>query len=291
MVYGAQLIYLIRQFLTDEEIIYHMATKDNNGKYQASAFISQEEILKNLSVTVKNKAIGVSKILQNDLIKQSQINFQIDRRNQWNRVNYLGEGRYISGKNINKIDMRKPGAKDPHWAYQNQKKDMMIYIKFNGKSFQKYYDLDGNGHKDSLQLFNDGWLWEWYNSILYGGTDEENLVVEEFLKRGSIRPIIKSIDYIAGTKQGDFQTIFGNQIQSKYNNIKIISFNNIRHVIYDLSIALQKYIQNSSDQKVQNELMSILNEHFLPESVNIGLQVFENQKQELINKLKINSIK
>jgi hypothetical protein len=35
----------------------------------------------------------------------------------WSRVEYLAEARYLPGKNINKIDMRKAGAKYAHWAY------------------------------------------------------------------------------------------------------------------------------------------------------------------------------
>ena len=41
MIYGAQLIYLLRTFIQNEEITFHMASKSADGKYDTSAFIPQ----------------------------------------------------------------------------------------------------------------------------------------------------------------------------------------------------------------------------------------------------------
>jgi hypothetical protein len=50
----------------------------------------------------------------------------------------------------------------------------MVYIAFHGKNgnnYTKYYDMDAHGARESLMAFNNGWLWEWYNKILYGESD------------------------------------------------------------------------------------------------------------------------
>lgn len=269
MIYGTQLIYLLRTFIHDEEITFHMASKSADGKYSASAFIPQSQILTSLSATSKT-AIGVSKILQKELIVKNQTNelFNIKRKNMWSRVEYLSEARYITGRNINKIDMRKNGAKRAHWAYQSQKKDNQVYLKFSGKQYIKYYDMNNSGSRESLMNFNNGWLWEWYNKILYGSSDEQYNEANQSLLHGSLRPIMLGPDWTPGTKEGDFQDLQGRQIQSKYANTKIISYNNIRHIIYDLEIALTQYLEEGKN--AENKLINVLNEHFFPESANIG---------------------
>jgi hypothetical protein len=52
--------------------------------------------------------------------------------------------------------------------------------------------------------FNNGWLWEWYNKILYGGSDMEYENVTKSLMQGSLYPVMFEPDYTPGTKEGDF---------------------------------------------------------------------------------------
>jgi hypothetical protein len=47
----------------------------------------------------------------------------------------------------------------------------MVYLKFSGNQVIKYYNMDGGSDASSLMSFNNGWLWEWYNKILYGGSE------------------------------------------------------------------------------------------------------------------------
>lgn len=283
MVYGAQLIYSLRTFLQDEEITFHMASKAKDGRYEASAFVPQKQVLSSLTA-LPNKAIGVSAAIQRELIEKNRTNelFNIKRKNMWQRVEYLSEARYLSGKNVNKIDMRKSGAKYAHWAYQSQKKDNMVYLKFAGNQIVKYYNLDGGHTASSLMDFNNGWLWEWYNKILYGGSEEEYASVTNSLNAGSLRPIMLGKDWTPGTKEGDFQDLQNRQIQSKYANSKIISFNNIRHVLYDLEKALVQYINEK--QNASNKLVEILHEHFFPESAYVGNAYANDTVDKLLNK-------
>ena len=284
MVYGAQLIYLLRSFITNEDIVFHMASFDSQRRYQADAFVPQDQILQNLSV-IKGEAVGVTLALQKELIQNNQKNFmEMKRENLWKRVEYLSEAVYRPGRNVAKIDMRSSQAKKAHWAYQSQKKDNAIYLKFSGKRAEKYYDVSGSGKRDALQHFNNGWLWEWYNAILYGGSDIEYAEVTASIKSGSLLPIIQNKDYTPGTKQGDFQTASGQQVQSKYGNTKIISYNNIRHIVYKLEQVLTLFVAESDNVTVQNKLLAVLQEHFIPESANVGNAFAQDMAQQLLSK-------
>ena len=282
MVFAAQLIYTLRTFIHNEEITFHMASRTADGKYQNSAFIPQQEILSSFSA-VSNKGIEVTLAVQRDLIAQysNDQKFAIQRKNMWNQVEYLADP--ITGRASNKIDVRKPGAKQAHWAYQNLKSDLMVYIAYHGNgNYTKYYDMEGNGKRESLMFFNNGWLWEWYNKILYGGSDEEYLDVSGALMRGSLRPIMLGPDYTPGTKEGDFQDLYGRQIQSKYGNTKIISYNNIRHILYDLEGSLVQYI--AEGQKSSSKLIEVLQEHFFPEAAMNGDKFANEIADDLLKK-------
>lgn len=285
MVFGAQLIYALRKFINKEEIIFHMATRTSKKSYKASAFVSQSEIMSQLSA-VSKKAVGVSTAIKNDLINKNQYNAinKIKRQNLWTQVEYLAEP-WVDFETSNKIDVnRKEG--EPHWAYQSLKRDMMVYISFHGKNannYIKYYDKTGQGSLDSLMVFNNGWLWQWYNKVLYGGTDEEYLWVNDSIMSGSLRPIIMEPDYVRGTKEGDFQDLYKRQIQSKYDNNKIISYNNIRHVIYELQVSLIAY--KSQEEGATQKLLDVLQEHFFPESVTVGNHFVNDIADELLAQL------
>lgn len=281
MVYATQLIYQLRSFITGEEITFYLAAKSQDGTYQSSAFFSQEEILRSLSQT-RRSAIGVSMALQKELINKNNDTFmKKHRKNMWQQVEYLAEPSPIT-EDAHKIDIRKSKSKSPHWAYQSQKKDTNVYVSQHGKTRLKYYDTLGKGRKEHLQLFNNGWLWEWYNSILYGEDDMVYAIVSQDIQKGSIKFIIRQQDYIAGTKQGDFRDYLGRQIQSKYGNNKIISYNNIRNIIYSLQNALVLYIQEG---KNASKLLSVIQEHFLPESVEIGSKYYNDVTKNMLMKL------
>ena len=282
MVFAAQLIYMLRTFIHNEEITFHMASRTERGGYEASAFIPQTAVLKSLS-SLANKAVGVSTIVQKSLINQYQYDtaFQIKRQNLWTQVESLATP-FVDFNTSHKINL-KGDNNDPHWAYQSLKRDMMVYIAFYGKkgtNYTKYYDMDGVGSANSLMAFNNGWLWEWYNKVLYSGSNEEYLEVNDSIMSGSLRPIMLGPDYTPGTKEGDFKDLQNRQIQSKYNNEKIISYNNIRHIIYDLENALIQYVKEG--QLASKHLMDILQEHFFPESASIGDKFAEDMTNDLL---------
>jgi hypothetical protein len=52
--------------------------------------------------------------------------------------------------------------------------DNMMYISFRGKNgYYRFYNKDGGNTEKSLVGFNNGNLWEWYHSVLYGSSEED----------------------------------------------------------------------------------------------------------------------
>lgn len=266
MVYGAQLIYTMRKFLNDgEEIVFHMASKDSNGKHLADAYIPQAEILRNLH-QVGQKGIGLTKVIQKELTTKDQFrNKDMSFSTMWKMIEYLADPMYKKEESKEKmVQVGQDKKGDPYYAYQSIKKDFQVYISFKGKNHVKYYDLVGN--RSDLISFNNGWLFEWFDAIYNSGDEESLIEVKESLKRGSLQPLFFNKDYIPGTKQGDYKNAQGIQVQNKYGNLKIISYNNILKILDEFTNLLRLFITDNNDISVQNNLLGFLRENFIPET-------------------------
>lgn len=277
MVFATQLIYALRTFITDSNIDFLFGATLPNGEH-ISAIIPQEQVLANLSVT-RRKAIGVTLSLQTELIKAQQNNDVTKiRQDHWKLIESLAEPEYSKTAKYRYVRDRSGRA---HRAYQSQKQDFKVYLSFFGKQPMKYYG-------ESLIHFNNGWLWEWYNNIYYNASDAEYAEVEASLLDGSLEPLIDTPDFIRGTKQGDFVIASRNQdIQAKYNNIKIISYNNIREIIYELrATLLLLQVEGSNSAQGQAQLTALLQKHFIPETARKGQKTIEQYTEKLIKEFK-----
>lgn len=283
MTYGAQLIYLIRQFITGEEIIFHIGVR-TNGQYSGDAFVPQSEVMKNLRGVSRN-AIGLSHEIERLLITLSEEKSDEQFVNKWITIeqlaNVINEPYDADSKKQVGWDNKTNRA---IYAYQKQTADFKVYIKFGGKNGtrrSKYYDLHGD-----LVGFNNGWLWEWYDSIYNGGSDEQISRVHGALDSGSLEPLFQEFDNTPGVKQGDYMDIKGRQIQNKYDNMKIISYNNILGILYELTAALNLFIANNGDAQSSQNLLNILKTTFIPESSQQVAKVAEEVlDREILSKL------
>lgn len=288
MQYGARIIYLIRTLLTGEEISFLFGV--TAGGETKTALVKQNQILSSMEKVGKS-AIGISiSSLNNTLMSLQNLEKEqnLARKNEWSLVQTLA-----SVSNGNDLYTKTQKEKNAHQLYQKKRQDTYVYFTFSGKSSKKtyYYDVNHSGDLNNLQYYNFGWLWEWYNSILFGNDDMLYQVVSENLKEGSIQPIMLSPDNVAGTKMGDFMDAQNRQIQAKFNNRKIISYNNIKVILIQLTNALQMYKTNQNSIEAQNNLIQVLQTHFFPEGALIGNR-FTNQKiDEILNKLKSTIIK
>ena len=283
MTYGAQLIYMIRQFVTNEEIIFHIGVR-TNGEFSGDAFVPQSEVMKNLRGVGRN-AIGLSHEIERLLVTLAEEKSDEQFVNKWTTIerlaNVINEPYDDNSKKQIGWDSKTNRA---IYAYQKQKADFKVYMKFGGKNGSrrsKYYDLHGD-----LIGFNNGWLWEWYDSIYNGGDSSQINIVHSAIDKGSLEPLFQEFDNIPGVKQGDYMDIKGRQIQNKYDNMKIISYNNILGILYELTAALSLFVANNGDVQSSQNLLNILKTTFIPDSSQRVAKVAEEiLDKEILSKL------
>lgn len=260
--YAARIIYLIRYLLHEEGISFLMGV--SNGKTTKQALISQFEIMTHME-KVGRDAIGV-KIAQLNTALQTIPNKEQsnNRINQWQLVEHLG-----TVERYNNLQEKEIEA---HKVYQSAREDNQVWVKFSGKRKSRtyYYDLGNNGNVENFIFYNIGWLYQWYNAILKGDNDNKYNMMIAALQQNSIAPIIGQQENIAGTKMGDFVDAQQRQIQAKYNNEQIISYNNIKVIMIELTQTLLAWKNSNFSNEKQVKLQTVLQEHFYPDGVLIG---------------------
>lgn len=237
---GGFLVFRLRQFLLQETIYYSLGVTDENGQLYHRQ-MSQDELWSSITnrntlalrSSLSSKAILLSKSLE----KFNENDFeQVGTLNLWPQILKLAFGG--------------PAIKDPSDPsygkyYQKDNKDDNVYVRYTeGRKVAKrnyYYKKDGQ-----FLFYNQGWLYEWY--LTYINAAEEN---EEKLRRSirnnSIYPIIYGMDNIAGITAGDFIDAQGRQVQAKFHNQQIISFNNILNILKDIRSLLLEFMKNPDD--------------------------------------------
>ena len=271
MVYGAKLIYAIRKFINEDELLFHIASSAG-GALIEEATITQEQLMGKLRGDSHKQAAMVAesikglKALEKDENKSDQA-----FRRRYDQIELLAWAQY-GGTNTNKIEVGKNQEGKAIYAYQSQKMDAKVYLRFAGSQKIRYYDPVKKIN------FNSGWLFQQYDSIVNGFDQNSNRVarIHNALNRGSLEPLFEGfkMDKASGTKEGDFQDARNRQIQNKNNNMKIISYNNILRLIYGLEKTLSQYIDkiNKSDEAI----MSLLRSDFIPDSAQGG-NLFANK--------------
>ena len=276
--YAARIIYLTRFLLHEEGISFLMGV--SNGKTTKQALISQFEIMTHME-KVSKTAIGV-KITHLDTALQdiSTIEQSNKRINQWKLVEKLGT--------VERYNNLKEKEIKAHKIYQNAREDNQVWVKFSGKQKTRtyYYDLFNSGNENNFIFYNVGWLYQWYNAILKGNDDNEYNEVVAGLYKNTIKPIIGKQENIAGTKTGDFIDAQQRQIQSKYNNERIISYNNIKVIMFELTQALLAWKNSNYNTEEQQKLQKVLQEHFYPDGALIGNEAANMAFEQVINNLK-----
>lgn len=277
-VYAARIIYLTRFLLHEEGISFLMGV--SNGKTTKQALISQFEIMTHME-KVSRTAIGV-KIAQLDTALQTMpaIEQSNNRINQWGLVERLGT--------VERYNNLKEKEIEAHKIYQSAREDNQVWVKFSGKRRARtyYYDLNNSGNEDDFIFYNVGWLYQWYNAILKGDNDNKYNAVVAGLQQNTISPIIGEQENIAGTKTGDFMDAQQRQIQAKYNNEQIISYNNIKVIMVELTQALLAWKNSNYSIEEQQKLQKVLQEHFYPDGVLIGNEAANIAFEQVISTLK-----
>lgn len=270
MVYGAQLIFLIRHRLMNESIDYYF-TGDN-----ANALIPEHEVLQELTMVSKD-AVGLTYALEKKLI-EAQKKRQMDSSalKQWQRVQQLSETSKIWDHSAEWLMDKR------HAMYQKNSIDQNIYVMWSGgesRTMTTYYNYDGN-----MILFNQGWLWEWFLDKYYNS--------DGFEIKNSLKPLFEGntrMDNIRATKQGDLK-INGQWVQAKNKNEQIIAVNAILEIIYNLTAILKLYDQQLSNGSVSKytemRLKTLLNRYFIPKEIQGGKEEVQKKIEEILDMLR-----
>lgn len=270
MVYGAQLIFLIRHSLMNESIDYYFTGRN------ANALIPEKEVLTNLTM-IGQEAVGLTYALENKLIEKNKKR-QMDQSimTQWQTVLELASPHPVWDHEADDT------LENGHRMYSKNASDENVYVIWTeGKKRIKntYYKNDGR-----MILFNEGWLWEWFLDKYYN--------TENFIITNSLKPLFKDrkMDNIRGTKQGDLR-INGQWVQAKNKNEQIITVNAILEILYNLTKALEAYDlvldEGLSGGKEKRRLANLLNRYFIPKEVEGGQKQAREIANQLIEKLKI----
>lgn len=269
MVYGAQLIFLIRHRLMDEPIDYYFTGK------KANALIPEAEVLSELTMVSKD-AVGLTYALENKLVEtQRKGKMKSGVLQQWERIMRLSD---ISNVWDHGADEE---IGNSHDMYQKNGADENIYITWNNgkaRTVSTYYNYNG-----SMILFNQGWLWEWFLDKYHNS--------ENFQITNSLKPLFEGNtrgDNIRGTKQGDLK-INGRWVQAKNRNEQIISVNAILEILYNLTTTLKLYDAQLSSGQVskttETRLKTLLNRYFIPKEIEGGKEMIKKTTEELLKML------
>ncbi len=288
LVYGARLIYQLRSFLTQEEIIFHIGVK-SQGKYSSSAKIPQSVVMENFTALGgSKKAVGLTYKLEKQLT-QANSNDTMHFINKWKRIellasvspkdSYTESGMYIQDKSEKAFQL-----------LQKKTADMKVYYTIkqlpgegDRKAIRsKYYNLESG-----MYGFNDGWLWEWYDTI-YNSKDATTILnIHHSIDAGDLEPLFLTSDNIPGIKQGDYLSRMGEQVQDKYNNEKIISYNSIIEIMNELTNLLRVYVLEGQSEMAANKLTSYLQTKFIPDaSKGVAGDIAEVAQNQLLAPIK-----
>lgn len=270
MVYGAQLIFLIRHSLMNESIDFYFT-----GRY-ANALIPEKEVLTNLTM-IGQDAIGLTYALENKLIeKNKKRQMGQSAMAQWQKILQLASPHPVWDHETDDT------LNNGHRMYSKNAADENVYVIWTeGKKRIKntYYKNDGR-----MILFNEGWLWEWFLNKYYNA--------ENFIITNSLKPLFEGskMDVIRGTKQGDLR-INNQWVQAKNKNEQIISANAVLEILYNLTKALEAYDialdEGLNSEKEKRRLALLLNRYFVPKEIEGGQKHAREIANQLVEKLKL----
>lgn len=242
MVIGGLLVFKLRQFLLQESIYYSLGATDENGQlFQRK--MSQDELwqattgrnLPGLRGSLSQKAILLSRSLES--FNEEDFS-QVGSLNLWPQIIKLAFGG--------------PARKDPNdptldHFYQKDSNDKNVYVRYTEgrKAAKKNYYYRKN---NEFLFYNQGWLYEWYLTYI-SAAEENEKNLQRSIKGNSIEPIIGKMDNVAGIAAGDFIDAQGRQVQAKFHNQKIISFNNVLELLQGIKIELEKLLKTPEEIK------------------------------------------
>ena len=285
-------IFEVRRFFLNEEITFLLGSiyKDENKEQKLQEIrISQQDLYQFLKI--RDNAIIVdetNKNLKNYIDKNITENIS----NLWLAILELSsvDEYYKSYKKNNfyiYLDYIFYGKLDP---------DYNVMFKFGtDKNGKKYINSYYHKNNADFQIFNRGWLFEWFKE--YISKDEDNIDnLQNSIKRGSINPIIQKTDSIGTTKGGDYiekkainnEVLELQQIQAKYGNPQIIAFDQIKTQLLVLNQSFKKYKELNKDYLPEEILKIFTNPTILQNMANLSNKTIDDITADFKEKIQKN---
>lgn len=298
-IFGGQLVYTLRKFFTEEDLQFHIGIV-NNGKYEKDIFISQREVVRHFGRNSIDKRhyIGLIGNMEHYLAAlqgQKQSYMSQSLVDKWKQIEELAEVRYgdlSKPYNQHQVELKKNRKTGRAiYAYQKNKADMKVYLSFTRKKDSKkvvvrgkYYDIS-NGAASHLMYFNNGWLWEWYSHLMHSASADFIQQVHTNIDLGDLSLLFGTRDRTPGLNEGDYKNAQWQWVQVKYNNERIISYNNIFQVVQSIAFYLKNYIGEM--ENAPKDFVQYCKDTFLPTSLkNVSEYTEFLIEEQILSKLK-----
>lgn len=290
MTVGAKLVYLIRTVLLGQTIDYSLGGYGPDGKTLYTVTVPQSEILPNLQANLNTQAVQLDSWLEKSNNAEA-VNAHL--QNLWNSINSLLDPGDTSSKNKRGISLgpkysytNKQGQIFEHQRrfYQKNDRDINVHVSYRGAHRKKYtyYKL-----KDQdFTFINTGWIYEWFMEYISQADAADHIanLEQQISNPGNMTPLsgfIKKTDNYAGYTGGDYIANGQQQIQAKFQNLKVISFKSIVNVIISVNNILKQY-QNATSQEAKERQINKLKRLFTNEET---MSILDTSIDSKINKL------
>ena len=264
-------LYLLRSFLTKEEIVLRLGGTDIENRELTKVDISQDKWLESICVNIAAESIQLSNMIEEKIINEEKKNQNNSLYNLWQDVKQWGSFAQI-------YDQVPDNEKDGHVYYQKNEKDSEVWVKFttkkdNSRQVTAYYCME--------LYYNMGWLYEWFmDCIEY--TEMPIDKIHKTLK--SMKHPLAFFFYF--NRPDSMPSLFGGDVknfQIKYENEQLITFHQLLLKIQLLKDLIDRY----DEEQVQSypDLIEDMKKMFIAENKHQLNESTITQSQELLDQI------
>ena len=260
-------LYLLRTWLTGEEIILRLGGTDVEGSGLAKVDVRQDKWLADLSINISRKAIELSHEVSSLLEEEAKEDAVSGLSQLWSIVKEAADFSNVYDKEsdakINQVDF-----------YQKENaRDTEVYIRFAGKYSRPiaYYAKQF--------YYNMGWIYEWLMDFIEN-TDIDNSDLKEYFNTTehplAILFYTHAPDSVRSLQGGDVKNF-----QVKYGNKKLLSFHQLLLYIQQMHDIINQY--NDKREGSAKQVIEELKELFIQKNQKqVNLSARQKVLEELV---------
>ena len=266
---GIKFIYLFRQFITQEEMIFSYTSTyydKSTGQHEYGSYeVPLNDVLNNLLIDANKKEIEFQKNVNSYRSKRKKdLNFSNFYKHLLHMGINLGDDNTYEWRESRDIAIPKHSV--GYFHKQNDTNAMYVYSPDDKtKRPQRVYYYE----EKKQYLYNQGWLYEWAKRLYEGENNQLNNMIQVFINQvmieqpnyllGILFTLSGGRDSEWGSIQGDYARIVNGrrqQIQAKNANKTIISQNQVWQVLEQIKIKIlepfKQYIKTTAPEELGN---------------------------------------